>query len=166
MRTELIRDLLWHLEANNALQLGNADERTTENLESLDIPMKLRRVLQWHWTTSGGEVGPYTLYPVHEILKDEYFEQLFKFAMLPIGYAMNGDILVIRFQGEGCCVGLVSHDQLWEGETDPDAAFVEIVGSVEEYLWRSVERRYLPTDYYSAIELDNLKEEIAKNGLP
>jgi hypothetical protein len=77
--------------------------------------------------------------------------------MIPIGYALNGDILVLRFASERCAVGLVSHDQLWEEECGPEEAYVEVTPTVEEYLWRAAEGRYLPIDHYAASELAELR---------
>lgn len=160
MRTELIEDLLNHLDKDGSLQIGNADNRTTHALEALAIPMDLRRLLQWNWTTGGGEVGPYTLHSVNEVTSHSDFDALFARRMVPIGFAANGDILVVRIDEEDCRVGLVSHDRFWEGECGPEEAYVEVAPTVEEYLWRSVEGRYLPRDYYAANELADLRTEI------
>ena len=159
MRTELIRDLLQHLDADGSLQIDNADTKTTQALEELPIPLDLKRMLQWNWTTGGGRVGRYTLYSVNEILTNDDFDRLFQRRMIPIGYALNGDILVLRFANERCAVGLVSHDQLWEEECGPEEAYVEVTPTVEEYLWRVSEGRYLPIDYYAASELAELRGE-------
>src|SRR5687767_3290063 len=148
MRTELIQDLFHHLDQDGSLNIGYADERTTQMLEALAIPVDLKRALQWYWTTRGGDVGPYCLDSVNSILSNSDFSALFQAGMIPIGSAVNGDILVIRIDNDGCHIGLVSHDQFWEGECSPGEAYVEVTRTIDEYLWRSVELRYLPIDYY------------------
>lgn len=159
MRYELTIDLLHHLDSDGSLAIGKADEKTTAIFEGLQIPLDLKRLLQWYWTTSGGQVGPYTLYSVNEISANDDYDQLLKHQMIPIGYAANGDILVIRFVDENCDVGLVSHDEFWEDRGDPTQAYAEVTPSIDEYLWRVAESRYLPIDFYAAIELVELQKE-------
>jgi hypothetical protein len=84
--------------------------------------------------------------------------------MFPIGYAANGDALVLTFTEEKCAVGLVSHDQLWEEENVPKEAYVEVTGSIDEFLWRAVEGRYLPIDSYAASELLEMRKELGSEG--
>ncbi len=163
MRYELIVDLLHHLDSKGSLGIGNADEKTTAILENLTIPIDLKRLLQWCWTTSGGQVGPYVLYSVNEIPATHDYDQLLTCKMIPIGDAANGDILVIRFVDEDCAVGLVSHDQLWEGESDPVQAYVEVTPCIDEYLWRVAESRYLPIDFYAASELVELRRSVSES---
>jgi hypothetical protein len=158
MRYELAKDLLHHLDSDGSLGIGNADTKTTAILEDLQIPLDLKRLLQWSWTTRGGQVGPYVLYSVNEIPSNDDYEQLLKYRMIPVGYAANGDILVIHFVDEKYAVGLVSHDEFWEGESDPLQAYAEVTPSIDEYLWRAAESRYLPIDFYSAIELVELRK--------
>jgi len=136
MRYELAKDLLHHLDSDGSFGIGNADAKTTAVLEDLQIPLDLKRLLQWSWTTRGGQVGPYTLYSIYEIPANDDFEQLLKYQMIPVGFAANGDLLVIRFADEKFAVGLVSHDEFWEGEREPLQAYAEITPSIDEYLWR------------------------------
>ncbi len=160
MRYELITDLLHHLDASESLKIGYADEKNTEILEQLPIPLDLKRLLQWSWTTCGGQVGSYFLDSVNQIPVNDDYERLLRHKMLPIGYAANGDIVVLRFDTAECSVGLVSHDQLWEGESDPDEAYVELTASIDQYLWRVTEGRYLPIDFYAASEWEELRREL------
>ena len=163
MRTELIQDLLHHLSTNDSFKIGYADEGTTRLLEHLEIPLDLKRTLQWYWTTSGGAVGAYTLNSVNSVLTDSDFPALFQCGMIPIGFASNGDILVIRIKDDNCEIGLVSHDQFWEDECDSENAYVEVAPTIEEYLWRAVEGRYLPRNYYSAADLAELRTEVGES---
>jgi hypothetical protein len=83
--------------------------------------------------------------------------------MIPIGFAANGDILVIRIQVHGCQIGLVSHDKFWEEDCAAEEAYVEVSRTIEEFLWRSVEGLYLPTDFFAATELAELRHETIGN---
>ena len=161
MRTDLIRDLFQHLDVDGSLQVGDCPERAKQQVEALPLPLDVKRMLQWYWTNAGGEVGRYTLYGVEEALAQEDLDRYLAAGMFPIGYALNGDPLVLRFSEDRCAVGLVSHDQLWEEEVSgPEGAYVEVTASVEEYLWRVAEGRYLPIDYYAASELVEMRREV------
>jgi hypothetical protein len=160
MRTDLISDLFHHLNSAHKLGVGKCDKATHEKLERLEIPMDLRRTLQWYWTTLGGEVGGYELHSVNSIFQHEDFKQLSKYKMIPIGSAANGDILVINYQQENPAIGLVSHDELWESKGNPLEVYEVVTASIDEYLFRAVEKMYLPIDYYAARELNALKREM------
>ena len=160
MRTALISDLLQHLDSDGSLRVGHCPEAASQKLEEMSIPLGVKRVLQWYWTNRGGGVGGYTLYSVEESLANEDLGRLLATGMLPIGYAANGDPLVLRFDEERCEVGLVSHDRLWEEGSDPKECYAEVTGSIEEFLWRAAEGRYLPIDYYAASELLEMRKEV------
>lgn len=163
MRPDLIRDLFLHLDRDGSLQIGSCNTTTNHTLERLPIPLNLKRTLQWNWMRSGGSVGKYTLYGINAVLQHDDFQSLFQDSMIPIGHALNGDLLVLRFTKDKCAVGLVSHDLLWEENTSPDEAYVE-TSSIEEYLWRAAEGLFLPTDYYTASDLAELRYEKSKKG--
>jgi hypothetical protein len=164
MRTNLIRDFFQHLDADGSLQVGHCPEAANHTLEGMPLPIDLKHVLQWYWTNCGGEVGGYILYSVEESLANEDLPKLIAASMFPIGYAANGDPLVLCFTEEKYAVGLVSHDQLWEEESDPKEAYVEVTRSIDEFLWRAAEGRYLPVDYYAASELLEMRKELGREG--
>ena len=164
MRTDLIRDLFQHLDCDGSLQVGHCPNEANRTLEEMPLPLRLKRVLQWYWTNSGGEIGGYTLYSVEESLANNDLPSLIVANMFPIGYAGNGDPLVLCFNDERCAIGLVSHDQFWGEAADPKSAYAEVTASIDEFLWRAAEGRYLPVDYYVASELLAMRKEIAGNG--
>src|SRR5688572_1196330 len=96
MRTALIRELFNHLDRDGSLQVGDCPQNVSRALEGMPLPLEVKRVLQWYWTNSGGEVGAYTLYSVGEILANDDLPRLLSMEMLPIGCAANGDPLVLR----------------------------------------------------------------------
>lgn len=165
MRSDLIRDLFRHLDADGSLQVGNCGAGANRTLEELSLPISLKRVLQWYWTNGGGTVGPYTLYSIEGALSDEDFPRLLSAAMIPIGYAQNGDPLVLRFGDEWCEVGLISHDQFWADGGDALSAYSRVAGSIEEYLWRAAEGHYLPVDSLAASELIEMQTDINSEGI-
>ncbi len=164
MRINLIRDLFHHLDADGSLQVGHCPEAAKRTLEGMPLPMGLKRTLQWCWTNRGGAIGGYTLYSVEESMANDDLPKLIAAGMLPIGYAANGDPLVLSFSGEECAVGLVSHDQFWDEDGDPTEAYVEVTGTIDEFLWRAAEGRYLPIDYYAASELVEMRKGLGSEG--
>ena len=159
MRTELIRDLFIYLDRDHSLAVGRCPEKAKHALEEMPLPIDVKRILQWYWTNTGGSVGAYTLYGVEELLTKDDQPRLLAMGMLQIGFAANGDLLVLRFTEESCAVGLISHDEFWSEDCDEDYIYAEVTGSVDEFLWRAAEGRYLPIDYYAAIELIEMRRE-------
>ncbi len=163
MRTDLIRDLFQHLDADGSLQVGRCPNDADLALEKLPLPLGLKRVLQWYWPTRGGQLGAYTVYSVEECLANADLPSLILANMFPIGCAANGDPLVVCFNEKQCAVGLVSHDQFWEENANPKTTYVEVTASIDELLWRAAEGRYLPVDYYAASELVEMRKEATGN---
>ncbi|HEU4712227.1 MAG TPA: hypothetical protein VFS76_11710 [Pyrinomonadaceae bacterium] len=160
MRTHLIRDLFQHLDRDGSLQVGHCPEAEKRRFEELQLPTDVKRVLQWNWPNRGAEVGGYNLYTPKEILASEDQPRLLAVGMLQIGFARNGDLLVLCWTEDKCAVGLVSHDELWEDrDADPREMYVEVTTSIDEYLWRAAEGRFLPVDFYAAIELNEMRGE-------
>ena len=161
MRTHLIRDLFQHLDRDGSLQVGHCSETETRRFEEMPLPTDVKRVLQRCWPNRGAEVGGYNLYTPKEILDSDDQPRLLAVGMLQIGFARNGDLLVLCFTEDECAVGLVSHDELWEElDGDPKEMYVEVTGSIDEYLWKAAEGRFLPVDFYAAIELDEMHREV------
>ena len=160
MRTELIRDLLKYLDGNGALESGDCPDDVNRAIEEMPLPTSLKRLLQWYWPNRSCRIGRYNIYTAKECLADKDLAILMQANMLPIGYAINGDPLVVRFSDDKCAVGLISHDKFWEEHTDPEVSYAEVTGSIEELLWRAADGRYLPTDFYAASELSGMRKEI------
>lgn len=165
MRTNLIRDLFTHLDADGSLQVGHCPEGANLTLEGLPFPIDLKRMLQWSWINHGADVGKYRLYSVEESLASEDLPKLITAGLFSVGCARNGDPLVFRFNENECAVGLLSHELLWEEDSDPKEAYIEVTRSIEEFLWRTVEGRYLPIDYHAALELLEMRKELNGAGI-
>jgi hypothetical protein len=141
MRDDLIADLLHFLGRKCGFEAGHAPTSVQRELDALPIPLDLKRLLQWRWPKTVAAIGPYQVVPAEQVLEDERLTRLLEAEMVPVGIARNGDLLVLRFGKEKAAVGLVSHDQLWEGGASPEDAFV-------------------PIDSFSASELNALRDEI------
>ena len=162
MRSALIRELLNFLDSDGALRVGNCAPAEDAKLEALNLPLDLKRLLQWSWPqTPDAMVGPYRLRSSGQILAPEDLRRLIPECLLAVGDALNGDLLVVQFSDERCPTGLLSHDR-WFDEPAPPAAecFATVTESLEEYFFRVAEQMYLPTDYYAACEWRELRQEL------
>ena len=164
MRSHLIDDIFTHLAEKHGFKIDHAPKALKARLEELPLPMSVLRLLQWRWPRKRVCLGPYELYTAEEILASQDLTKLLKAKMIQVGSAPNGDPFVIRFalhdQAE---VGLISHDSLYESPNiDPKKAYVAVAKSVDEYLYKVAEDRFLPMDFYSAREFQLLKSELKK----
>lgn len=53
--TELIGDLMHHLDRDDLLDVGECDAGLRDKIKSLDLPMLLKRVFQWNWAAENRE---------------------------------------------------------------------------------------------------------------
>ena len=160
-RTELISDLMHHLDRDGSLDVGECDDELRKRIEGLDLPMLLKRVFQWNWARKYSGLGRYRISPVDRVFSGEWFERFISSRMLGIASAYNGDVVVLRLVQDRCEVGLIDATTFaGEDEAAPDAFYVKICDSLDELLWRMAEGRFLPMDYQSAIELHELKTDV------
>ncbi len=169
MRMSLIEDLLYHFWRRDGIRIDECDESAAERLKALSLPSQLFGLLRWTWVKADAEIGRYTIIPVEGILSfSPFLERSLKESMIPIGYALNGDPLVLRWSDKDRCeVGLISHEEFDEDErVCPTLPYARVTSTLEEYLLRAVEGKYLPIDYYAARELDSLRQEMSRGGTP
>ena len=85
---------------------------------------------------------------------------------LNVGYAPNGDLLVLDFSTEACVPGFICNDQFWGGDhTNSREFFQPIARTFESLLYRISEGRYIPTDYYAAFAFNKFLDEERKSNL-
>jgi hypothetical protein len=165
MRFELIRDLMLRLDEKVELNVGNCDAVLEAQIEKSPLPMDLKRVFQWSWANNYGTVGNYRIHSVKDAFANERFDLLIKANMIGIGSARNGDMLVVRFSNENCEVGFLNHIELAvaiDEDKAPHDFYVKVCGTLDELLFRLIEDRYLPIDYWAALELSELHSELQK----
>ena len=153
MNSELIRELLNHLSGKeDRLVVGDCPKKLSKTIEKWDIPMDLKRLLQWDWINAEYDDFLY-LYTVKEIVEKEDRPRFMVDGLLQIGSCGNGDMVVVDFREPDCPIRYVSHDQLWEGEgSSPRDCSVLIFPSCAELLLRLAEGGFIPGDYYSGEE--------------
>ena len=124
--------------------------------------MDLLRFMQWDWPQSDCQIAHITIQSSVSFHADEVTAHLLKHKFLNVGSAPNGDWFVIDFSTEACVPGFVTHEEWspWRNEPqDPRQFFQPMTRSFESFLYRAVEGRYLPTDYYAAQEFNRFLAE-------
>jgi hypothetical protein len=68
-------------------------------------------------------------------------------------------MLVVRCDSEPCEVGFITHEEYWEHKDEPEKVYERIARSLDSLLYRVVEGRYVPIDYYAAKEFNEFLAE-------
>lgn len=169
MNSELCQDLIYFLDRDQSLACGHAPQPVSDWLETLQIPMNLRRFMQWHWPQNDCGIAHLDVKSSASIHSDEATAPLLRDQFLNIGSAPNGDWFVIDFSNDACACGYISHGEWspWEDEPVSGRAFYQMISrSLESFLHRAVESRYLPTDYYSAKAFNEFLAEEKSSDCP
>ena len=148
----LLSDLAHSLDAK--LDVGECQPRVRSGLARLGLPFWLENVLGFAWVRRGGYVhAGYHLDPLAKTLGRDDLPRLVGERLFPVGSAGNGDPIVIRFEGvAGRAVGMLSHEESYGCERYLDH-YHQAVPTLEEFLFRLVDRMYLPRDSFAAREL-------------
>lgn len=163
MKTELISDLTHYLDGvfEDDLKVGNCEKPLHEEVQSWDIPMDLKRTLQWNWFNASFDGPRHFLYSVEDIIESDDRGRFMAEGLLQIGSCRNGDMIVIDFREETSPVLFVSHDEFWEDrECSPRRCAVLIYRSLAEFMLRTAEMKYVPLDWSTGMEYRKLFDEM------
>lgn len=153
MKNSVCEEFIHHLDQDGSLECDNAPEHIKKWLEDLNLPMGLLRFMQWEWPQTDGFIAHIRILSSASLYADEATAPLLKHKFINAGSAPNGDTFVIDFSTEACVPGFITHEE-WspcsDKPGDPREFFQPIARSFESFLYRAVEGRYLPTDYYAA----------------
>ena len=119
--------------------------------------MGLLRFMQWDWPQSDCQIAHVSIKSSASFYADEATAPLLKHKFLNVGSAPNGDTFVIDFSTDACVPGFITHEEwshLSDEPQDPRLFFQPIGRTFESFLYRAVEGRYIPTDYYAAKEFN------------
>lgn len=153
MKYDICREFIYHLDRDSDLQCGHAPDEIQAWIRELPLPSGLCPMLCWAWPQAGDYVAHVCIFPSESIKRHEMTDLLLKSQFLNAGSAPSGDMFVIDFSTEDCAVGFVTHEgwNPWSDEPgDPRSSYQPIARSLSTFLYRAVEGRYLPTDYYAA----------------
>jgi hypothetical protein len=165
MKFSLCREFIKFLDRDGSLKSGYAPEPVIQWLEGLDLPMDLLRFLQWDWPQTDCQLAHIRIQSSVAIRGDEATTTFLKYKFFNAGWAPNGDWFLIDFSTDACAPGFVTHDEWipWGDESgDPREFFQPVARNFESFLYRLVEDRYLPTDFYAAREYNEFLAEEQK----
>ncbi len=148
MRGDVCKELMNHLDQGE-LKCGHAPQDVKDWLENLNLPMEFLRFMQWNWPQKNGKLAHLVIFSSQSIKDDEFSIRLAETGLLLIGFAPNGDWLVVDFLDPPCVPGFIAFAE-WDQESDPREFFEPVARSMESLLYRIAEKRYVPTDYYAA----------------
>jgi hypothetical protein len=157
MNHSLCREFISHLDQDGSLKSGYAPKKIATWLEQLGLPMDLLRFMQWDWPQTDCQIAHISIMSSASFHTDEATACLLKHKFLNVGSAPNGDTFVIDFSTEICVPGFITHEEWspWSDEPqDPRQFFQPIARTFDSFLYRVVEGKYLPTDYYAAREFN------------
>ena len=167
MNHEICREFIHHLDQDGSLECGHAPEHIQRWLEELNLPVGFLTFMRWDWPQADGQIAHLTVRSSRSIYADDATVVLIAHKLLNIGSAPNGDWLVIDFSTEACGVGFVTHEEWspWsDSPQDPRLFLQPIARSFASFLYRAVEGRYLPTDYYAARKFNSFLMEERRAG--
>ena len=144
MNSEAAMWFMSHLDDSS----DDAPPATKKWLEGLGLPLDLLRFMQWHWTQEGCFAGPVKLRSSAKLPKEHNSKILTEHQLLPVGIGPNGDTFAIDYSSESCPVGFITHEE-YAGKGDPRPFFRPAARSLESFLYRVIEGRYVPCDYYA-----------------
>ena len=153
MNRSVCREFLNHLDHDESLACEHAPQHIAKWLEELNLPMGLLRVMQWDWPQADGCIAHVRIMASASLYADEATAHLLPHKFLNVGSAPNGDWFVVDFSTEACVPGFITHEEWSPWSDEPEDArkfFQPIARSFDSFLYRAVEGRYLPTDYYAA----------------
>jgi hypothetical protein len=162
MNESLCREFMVHLDLDGKLKTGYADEETQEWLDSLDLSVELKCLMKWQWPRVDCEVAKIRLWPMSKIRGGEITPLLLEHQLFHVGNAINGDWLVVDFSTDACVPGFVTYSEwmAWDDEPEnPRKYFQPIARGFDSFLYRLVEKLFVPTDYYAAKEFNEFLAE-------
>ena len=157
MNMSLCRDFISYLDQDDSLKSGNAPKNIEQWLEQLNLPLDLLRFMQWSWPQSDCQFAHIRIQSSESLYADEATAPLLQHKFLNVGSAPNGDWFVIDFSTEACVPGFITHEEWspWsDSPEDPRKFFQPIARTFDAFLYRVVETRYLPIDFYAAKEFN------------
>lgn len=171
MNQNLCSEFIHHLDRDGSLECGPAPESVQKWLEGFDLPVDLHRFLRWSWPQTDGYIAHIRVHSSATLRSHDATAPLLKHKLLHAGNAPNGDFFVIDFSTEACIPGFVTHEEWdpWSEEPEDPRSYLEpIARSFESFLYRAVEGRYLPRDYYAASAFNAFlaKERTGRSEVP
>jgi hypothetical protein len=163
---DVLSEFIHHLDLDGGMKVGHAPKEVEDWFEGLGLPMDMLRFLQWDWPQVDSQIGHIAVFSSQNIMKNKDTPRLLMHRFLPLGSAPNGDLFVIDISTGQCVPGFISHDAYWgyEDTVNPREIFQAIARSLESLLYKLIEFRYVPTDYYAAKEFNEFLKSEEQSG--
>ena len=159
----LLTEFIYHLDVNQDMEIGHAPEDVIAWIEGLGLPMSIRRFLQWAWPQVDSQIGHIAIMSSAKVRSNDLANQFTSQKLLWLGSAGNGDFFVLDYSTEQCIPGFITHEECWTGtgvlNKELRQYFQPIAPTLESLLYRLVERRYVPRDYYAASDFNAFLDE-------
>ena len=143
-------------------RVGPASSKLRDWLESLALPALVHELMSTSWPQRPGSLGAFYIKSSTELAKDQDLPRLLDHGLLKIGSGPNGDLLVLDLKTEDLVPGVVEHGKFWgqEPEDDDPRAFHEpIARTFASLFFRVDEERYVPCDYWAAVDFNAFMSE-------
>ena len=155
MNESVCAEFIRHLDQDGALQCERPPDHIVAWIDDLNLPDGLARFMMQSWPQTDGSIAHIRINSSLSLYAHEVTGPFIEHQFINAGFAPNGDWFVIDFSTESCRPGFITLGEWtpWLDEpTDPRTYFVPIARSFESFLYRAIERLYLPTDSYAASE--------------
>ncbi|MCE5327779.1 MAG: hypothetical protein LLG01_15340 [Planctomycetaceae bacterium] len=150
MAEELLSDFLRHLDRFGSMEIGTAPENIQKWLPTTGLPDFMVRLLMHNWPQVDSQVDHLVLFSSQRIHDFEATNPLIEQGLFIIGAGRSGDLVVVDFRSSACVPGFVSCEEWWPPADNARNFFQPIARSFESLLFRIIEGRYIPLDWYSA----------------
>ena len=150
MRASVCSEFLHYLHPDKEQGIGKPPQDVANWLDKTSLPAELLSLLRYDWLQEGAYFGHLYFMSARAIFNDEVRDDFLRQGFLNIGSAPNGDMLVICCDSDRCEVGFITHEEWWEHKDALAEVYQPIARTLDTLLYKLVEGRYLPRDYYSA----------------
>jgi hypothetical protein len=163
MSRNILSEFIHHLNFNQEMEIAHAPDDVIEWIEGLGLPMSIQRFLQWDWPQVDSQIGHIAIMSSAHVCSNDWVDDFASQKFLWLGTAPNGDFFVLDYSTEQCIPGFITHEECWNGNGGMKAElrryFQPIARSFASLLYRLVEMRYVPTDYYAARDFNAFLED-------
>ena len=152
--------------AGDDVDIGHAPPEIDAWLESISMPIDLKRLLQWSWPQTPITIGNIEFTDSVGIFHFDRRDDLIRDSLFPIGHGLNGDLFLIDFSLQSNPVGFLGLQELYDDKSFRDV-FQPSYRTLASYFHRVMLGHFLPFDYYEAKDMiDFLREENEHESVP
>ncbi len=158
-----------YLDSDDSLKVGEPSEKIKRWLRKQKLPSEFLTVALRYWPQDPNcELGHITMNSSLQIYEDEEITPLLaSFNFFNAGSSSTGDFFVVDLSTKECVPGFITLSEWdrWAKDPDPRPLFQPIARSFDSFLYRVVEKLFLPVDYYSAQAFNKFLKAEGKQGV-